>query len=73
MDIIKPGVDILYVDICTMNIFLMQLGFSFFEIGSVRTKHVPTIILKNVLTSIITAVCWWIIGYGNENILKICL
>jgi ammonia channel protein AmtB len=42
---------------------MMQLGFVLLEVGSAREKHSRTVLLKNILDTIISALCFWIFGY----------
>jgi len=45
-------------------VFLMQLGFLWLEIGSVRAQHAKAICTKNSVDFLITTFCWLCLGYG---------
>jgi Amt family ammonium transporter len=40
----------------------LQSGFALLEAGTVRTKNVRNILLKNVIDACIAAFCWWGVG-----------
>jgi Amt family ammonium transporter len=42
----------------------MQVGFIALETGSGRAKNVRNILLKNLLDTMLTALCWWFVGYA---------
>jgi Amt family ammonium transporter len=45
-------------------VFLMQAGFAVLSAGSIRTKNVKNILLKNLLDACMGAVGWYTLGYG---------
>jgi len=45
-------------------IFLMQSGFAVLSAGSIRSKNVKNILLKNLLDACVGAILWYLIGYG---------
>jgi Amt family ammonium transporter len=45
-------------------VFLMQAGFATLSAGSIRSKNVKNILLKNLLDACMGAVTWYFIGYG---------
>lgn len=45
-------------------VFFMQVGFIALETGSGRAKNVRNILLKNLLDTMLTALCWWAVGYA---------
>jgi ammonium transporter, Amt family len=51
-------------------VFFMQLGFFNLELGYGRTKNVQHILAKNTINVMLTALCWWAVGfafaYGNS-------
>ena len=44
-------------------IFLMQAGFAVLSAGSIRTKNVKNILLKNLLDASLGAIMWWLVGH----------
>lgn len=42
----------------------MQCGFAFLEAGSVRSKNTTNILIKNLLDSCISAVCYYCLGWA---------
>jgi len=49
---------------CASLVFLMQAGFATLSAGSIRSKNVKNILLKNLLDACIGAVVWFAWGYG---------
>eukprot|EP01025_Chloroclados_australasicus_P048896 TRINITY_DN5548_c0_g1_i4.p1 TRINITY_DN5548_c0_g1~~TRINITY_DN5548_c0_g1_i4.p1 ORF type:complete len:551 (+),score=31.60 TRINITY_DN5548_c0_g1_i4:79-1653(+) len=45
-------------------VFLMQPGFAMVEVGQVRIKAGPNLLLKNVLDTAVGSLMWWAVGYG---------
>jgi Amt family ammonium transporter len=43
-------------------IFMMQLGFALLEAGTVRSKNVKSVLLKNLLDLCVASTCWYFIG-----------
>eukprot|EP00618_Florenciella_parvula_P017421 CAMPEP_0119496008 /NCGR_PEP_ID=MMETSP1344-20130328/19467_1 /TAXON_ID=236787 /ORGANISM="Florenciella parvula, Strain CCMP2471" /LENGTH=700 /DNA_ID=CAMNT_0007531651 /DNA_START=135 /DNA_END=2237 /DNA_ORIENTATION=+ len=56
--------DVLFVLFGAMVVFYMQVGFTMFEVGSVRSKNTKNILLKNILDVSIGAMTWCCVGYG---------
>jgi Amt family ammonium transporter len=42
----------------------MQTGFVMVETGGVRRRHEISIMLKNVVGPCVTAISWWLVGFG---------
>jgi ammonium transporter, Amt family len=51
---------------CTALVFFMQAGFTCLEAGSVRSKNSINVALKNVVTFIIAAAVYYIVGYAIQ-------
>ena len=45
-------------------VFVMQAGFATLEAGSVRSKNVRNVLLKNALDACVGALIWYLFGYG---------
>eukprot|EP00897_Mesotaenium_endlicherianum_P003408 jgi/Mesen1/3095/ME000184S02161 len=45
-------------------VFLMQIGFSLIEAGTVRFKNTRNIMIKNVLDTCVCAMAFWLLGYA---------
>lgn len=56
--------DMVWVGIATVLVFLMQAGFMFLEIGFSRQKNVGTGVAKVLVNLAIVTIAWWAIGYG---------
>jgi len=56
--------DTFYIMFCACLVFLMQAGFAMLEAGSVRSKNVRNVLLKNLLDACVGAIIWYLIGFG---------
>ena len=45
-------------------VFVMQVGFTMLEVGTVEAKHTKNILLKNVIDAAIITICWWSFGHS---------
>lgn len=57
-------IDMLWVAVATVLVFLMQAGFMFLEIGFSRQKNVGTGVAKIFVNLAIVTIAWWAIGFG---------
>jgi ammonium transporter, Amt family len=53
-----------WVAVGTVLVFLMQAGFMFLEIGFSRQKNAGTGVAKILVNLAICTIAWWAIGYG---------
>jgi Amt family ammonium transporter len=53
-----------WVAVATVLVFLMQAGFMFLEIGFSRQKNAGTGVAKVLVNLAIVTIAWWAIGYG---------
>ncbi len=51
----------------TVMIIAMKLGFALLEVGSVRSKNISNIMLKNIVDTVIGAVIYFIIGFALQH------
>jgi Amt family ammonium transporter len=56
--------DMVWVAVACVLVFLMQAGFMFLEIGFSRQKNVGTGVAKILVNFAIVTVAWWAVGYG---------
>jgi Amt family ammonium transporter len=56
--------DIVWVLLATVLVFLMQAGFAMLEAGATRAKNAANIIMKNVMDISIGSLVFWMIGFG---------
>ncbi len=56
--------DMVWVAVATVLVFLMQAGFMFLEIGFSRQKNVGTGVAKIFVNLAICTIAWWAVGYG---------
>jgi Amt family ammonium transporter len=56
--------DMVWVAVATVLVFLMQAGFMFLEIGFSRQKNVGTGVAKVLVNLALVTIAWWAIGYG---------
>jgi|GEM_PF-1392809 len=48
----------------SINILLMQAGFSLLEAGTVDKKHGKSVLMKNLMDGCFGAIVWYFCGYG---------
>jgi Amt family ammonium transporter len=56
--------DMVWVGLATVLVFLMQAGFMFLEIGFSRQKNVGTGVAKILVNLAVVTIAWWAVGYG---------
>lgn len=57
------GADTVWVLICSMLVFFMNLGFGCVETGFARSKNCVNILSKNFIVFAVTSVVFWLIGW----------
>lgn len=57
-------INTLWVLVCGFLVFMMQLGFSMIETGSVRSKNTINVAMKNLIDTVFGIAFFWLIGYG---------
>ena len=58
------NIDLLWMLICAVLVFMMQAGFMCLESGIIRNKNNINVALKNISDFGISIVCYWMVGYG---------
>lgn len=61
---LQHAVDTCWLLVCAYLVFIMQLGFTLLEAGSVRAINTKNIIMQNILDTCISIVMWWLTGFG---------
>jgi ammonium transporter, Amt family len=56
--------NMVWVAVATVLVFLMQAGFMFLEVGFSRQKNAGTGVAKILVNLAICTIAWWAIGYG---------
>ena len=56
--------NMVWVAVACVLVFLMQAGFMFLEIGFSRQKNAGTGVAKILVNFAIVTIAWWAIGYG---------
>jgi Amt family ammonium transporter len=56
--------DMVWVAVATVLVFLMQAGFMFLEIGFSRQKNAGTGVAKIFINLALVTIAWWAIGFG---------
>jgi ammonium transporter, Amt family len=56
--------NMVWVAVACVLVFLMQAGFMFLEIGFSRQKNVGTGVAKILVNLAIVTIAWWAVGYG---------
>ena len=55
--------NMIWIILCGFLIFFMQAGFTCLEVGFVHTKNVIFVAIENLLTFMITTICFCIVGF----------
>lgn len=63
---LQTQVTLLWLMTCTGLVFFMQAGFTCLEAGSVRAKNSINVALKNIISFIIAAAVYYILGYAFQ-------
>jgi len=70
-DGLVESINVCFLIILSIIVFIMQMGFAFLEAGSVRAKNTTNIIVKNIIDSSWGALAYWTLGYafafGSDN------
>ena len=65
MGAVNPvSLDIVWVLVATVLVFLMQAGFALLESGAARAKNSINIIMKNVMDMSSGSLACWLVGFG---------
>ena len=56
--------NMVWVAVACVLVFLMQAGFMFLEIGFSRQKNAGTGVAKILVNLAIVTIAWWVLGYG---------
>ncbi|MEM9451186.1 MAG: ammonium transporter [Cyanobacteria bacterium P01_E01_bin.6] len=60
----KSVIDILWVLLCSMLVFIMQAGFLCLEAGSTRSKNNINVVIKNISDLAVSVLLFWLFGYA---------
>lgn len=64
LDQTNANVDDMWILLTGSLVFFMQAGFAMLEAGSVSHKNTLNILFKNICDACISAIFFWLIGYG---------
>jgi ammonium transporter, Amt family len=64
---LKQVINLIWNFLTLVVVFSMQLGFIFLEAGASRRKHSRTVLLKNLIDTSTTILCFWLIGFQFTN------
>ncbi|KAK3580937.1 hypothetical protein CHS0354_008235 [Potamilus streckersoni] len=64
VSVLEHNMDQFLLIIMGLCLLFMQSGFALLEAGSVRSKNVTNILIKNVCDSFICGVSYWLFGYA---------
>lgn len=62
--IVQENLDMLWILIATILVFIMQAGFTALETGFVRAKNTINVAIKNVGDLIVSIATFWAVGFG---------
>lgn len=58
------SLDIVWVLMATVLVFLMQAGFAMVEAGATRAKNAANIVMKNLMDMSVGSLVFWAVGFG---------
>jgi len=61
---LQDDVNIFFLIVMGILVFLMQAGFAFLEAGAVRSKNTTTILLKNMIDACVAGLMYWSVGFA---------
>jgi ammonium transporter, Amt family len=61
---LQQNLDLVWVLMASVLVFLMQPGFALVEAGLTRAKNVVNIMFKNLMDFAIGTLAYWMVGYG---------
>lgn len=64
VEVVSTRLDMLWVIICAMLIFGMQLGFLCFTLGCIREKNTTVVALKNVGDWVVVTIVYFLFGFA---------
>lgn len=64
MDDLRTGLDVVWLAVTAVLVFLMQPGFACLESGLVRAKNSINVAIKNLTDFLIAGVGFWLIGFA---------
>lgn len=62
--VLQGAIDDLWVMVTAIGILSLQTGFTMLEAGTVQSKNVKAVLLKNITDMLFGTLIWWLIGYG---------
>lgn len=66
IDGMRESIDHIWLITASVMILAMKLGFALLEVGSVRTKNISNIMLKNIVDTVIGSVVYFLVGYALQ-------
>lgn len=64
IDLMIMSADTIWIAICTVLVFFMQMGFAMLETGFTRKKNSCNVIMKNIMDFAVGSIFYWILGFG---------
>ncbi|MCA9904095.1 MAG: ammonium transporter, partial [Anaerolineae bacterium] len=61
---LKISIDTTWVLLTGFLVFFMQCGFAMLETGMISQKGAVNALLENFIDAGLTAVVWWLVGFG---------
>ncbi len=60
----RQFLDLAWVLLCAILVFMMQAGFTCLEAGTTRAKNSINVAVKNMGDFVVTVLAFWLVGYG---------
>ena len=63
-EVVQFNLDVLYLMVAAVLVFLMQVGFAMLESGLTRSKNAANIVMKNIAHFFVGVIVYYVIGFG---------